>query len=590
MAKRNIIDRLRRLVARCMSWFWTALSLNLPLWCLYSALLSIPCCLKAGESGGFHFAKMWLLTGVVSSVVMATVLFGLAVAKKWAKFLISSVLWLLYFLDFFLFAHFGTRMTNRVIALVEQTNREESGEFMDKYLLEVPTLYALAACVVLAAGYYIFRFLWRKSGKTVLEAAGGVRRKAGFLAVNVLSVIVVGIGLFTNLFYEQISYPTLEQLAVSMSELGSSRRIVKEVEAAIGLTDGKMSADAPDKIIYVIGESFGRRHTPLYGYPLATTPRMQQERDSGNLLVFEDAVTPFPSTIHVLESVFATGDDPDRQWSQPIFPAIFRHAGYRVTLHDIMTTRFIGDVKWNAANMVFFNSPAVEKRSLDYRNDRISTYDAAFMAAEIDSMKKYAWASSCPSLSIFHMRGQHMPAANRYPEGFGRFSQDDYVGRSELSGRQRQEVAHYDNATYYNDSVMGLFFDALSGQDAVLIYHSDHGEEIHDYRDQYGRTMEPVNRDIADVIYHIPFVVYTTPRFRQRHPELYRCLEKASSLPLTVADMSQMLMGLGGIESRFYDPRRDVLDDLYDNASGRRILDYKVDYDKLMKGFGGDGK
>lgn len=562
--------------------FWTVMSGNFPLWCLYVLLLSVPCCFKIDDYGCFHFAKVRLLTGVVAAISIATVLLCLSVSRKWIKYLTLSLLWALYFLEFFLFLHFGARMSNRVIALVLQTNNEEVGEFFGKYLINRQTLLALTACFVLSCLYFVLRRVWREKLQVLLSASRFLCRSV-FLGANVLSAAVICIGLFTDKFYEQLSYPTLEQVAVSLGELRKNDKVISDLEYAMCMTDGHLSGDAPGRIVYVIGESFSRRHSPLYGYAVDTTPRMCQERDSGNLVVFSDVVTPFSSTVHVLNSIFATNDDPEKQWSQPIFPAIFRHAGFKVTLHDMRTTRLIGDLKWDSGNMAFLNSPVVEGNSLDYRNDKVSPFDADFFISEIDSMKKYAWIGTAPSLSIFHMRGQHMPASNRYPDSFRKFSDEDYDFRDDLDSRQKQEVAHYDNATYYNDFCLGLLLDELDGQDAVMIYHSDHGEEVHDYRNNYGRTLEPVSRNIADVIYHVPFVVYTTKEFRMKHPELYRRICQASSRPAILSDMSQMLIGLGGVGSRFYDPLRDMLNDTYDQASGRRILNNEVDYDKLMK-------
>jgi len=89
-------------------------------------------------------------------------------------------------------------------------------------------------------------------------------------------------------------------------------------------------------IICVIGESFIKRHSSLYGYPLKTNPNLEKEKDKGNLFVFKDVVTPYPSTNENMKIIYSTWSSYDTvAWSsQPLFPAIFKKAGFKVALLD----------------------------------------------------------------------------------------------------------------------------------------------------------------------------------------------------------------------------------------------------------------
>lgn len=49
-------------------------------------------------------------------------------------------------------------------------------------------------------------------------------------------------------------------------------------------------------------------------------------------------------------------------------------------------------------------------------------------------------------------------------------------------------IAEYDNATLYNDYVLKILLIYLEIKYGSPLF-SDHGEEIYDYRDSYGRVV-----------------------------------------------------------------------------------------------------
>ena len=56
-----------------------------------------------------------------------------------------------------------------------------------------------------------------------------------------------------------------------------------------------------------------------------------------------------------------------------------------------------------------------------------------------------------------------------------------------LTEEMRDDIAHYDNATRYNDHVLEQIIRLYEGQRTVVVYLSDHGEEVYDYRASSGR-------------------------------------------------------------------------------------------------------
>ena len=80
--------------------------------------------------------------------------------------------------------------------------------------------------------------------------------------------------------------------------------------------------------------------------------------------------------------------------------------------------------------------------------------------------------------------GQHYTYEIRYPSEFKRFSASNYSG--DLTDAEREIVAHYDNATLYNDYVVDNVIKQFEDKNCILVYFSDHGEEIYEIDDFMG--------------------------------------------------------------------------------------------------------
>lgn len=94
------------------------------------------------------------------------------------------------------------------------------------------------------------------------------------------------------------------------------------------------------EIVLILGESYNKHHAALYGYPLPTTPRLSQEEAAGRLYPFTDVVSPANFTVKAMHLLFSFASQ-DRQtaWCDtPLFPALFRRAGYDTLMFDNQTT------------------------------------------------------------------------------------------------------------------------------------------------------------------------------------------------------------------------------------------------------------
>lgn len=474
----------------------------------------------------------------------------------WA--LMAAVHNILIIADYLLVSEFNTMLGQQAIDLVMGTNAAESREFLSTYLTFTNITVTLAGLLIINAGALRLAKLlagihWLKYLRRALVVAG---------------CCVIGYAIYGFVVYRQGAHiPTYT--AITRLGYGYAQRLQNaRKNATLRVINDKAEVTAAEStdfdIVLVIGESFSRAHTPLYGYDKPTTPALSRLQQYDSLVVMADAVTIADWTQKVLMSMFSTGRYNDSFGNHPLFPVLFKKAGWHTALYDNEFT--VGH------DIFFFNDPALSQQMFDLRNPAKWRYDG-------DLVKAVALRQQ-PGLYILHLMGQHFTYADRYPEGFGKFKPEDYDPERH-DKRQREILAHYDNATLYNDSVFSSIVETWSGRQAVIIYLSDHGEEVYDCRDYMGHGNAHTSPDIQYQI-HIPMMVYMTPEFRRAHPDKAAAINKASGLPVTSDDISHMLLDLAGIATSEFDASRSFINDSYD-ASHPRIVLNSVNYDEYVK-------
>lgn len=334
-------------------------------------------------------------------------------------------------------------------------------------------------------------------------------------------------------------------------------------------------------IIMILGESYNKHHSPLYN-PQArqTTPGLCQLRQSGNLIVCDDAVAPYNVTSKTLRHMFSTyypgcGHD----WVDcTLFPAVFRKAGYRVWF---LTNQFAGEANnkdhHGHAGGTIFNQHELRALQFTHMNAEATRYDMELL----EQLPPADTLAAAPSLLIFHVIGQHEDYAERFPAEYAHFTADS-IANPYTDQAGRQIVADYDNATLYNDAVVCELLRRYADKDVVAVYLSDHGEEIYDWRNSCYRTnSDQMTPEIARYQYEIPLLFYVSDMFKDLHPDLVADIEAARHRPFIATMLPFALFHLAGIAERDYKPELDLLSPQYD-AHPRRIIREDVDYDKLM--------
>lgn len=561
------------------------------------------------EAPAGYEKKMYPNTYIELFVDLYIICFLLALLPQRIRRWVRAVLYVLFygmaFIDVFCYVKFGSLFSPSMLLLVGETTGREAGEFLGEYisldLLSTPLVWVLVILLL----HLIKSFSYKRLRSFFCRFRLNFRLSA-CCGVLVLGLLVYG-GIVTAhnkaatwrlLSFERIGdveheltqsrtcarlYTPVHRLVFSLrSNQLIARQVVKLVEAKEQVTVDSCSFRTPN-IVLIIGESYNRHHAGLYGYEKETTPLQSERARMDGLIPFSDVVAPWNLTSYVFKlmfSLYAVGDE--GEWCDyPMFPTVFRKAGYRVTF---LTNQFLPKAKeaiYDFSGGFFLNNPELSKSMFDLRNDSLHTYDEGLLS-DYEQMRNSGKLAE-NNLIIFHLMGQHMAYKARYPRNRRVFKDYHYEHRTDLKHKDVRILSHYDNATLYNDSVVDQIIRRFEGEQAVIIYVPDHGEECYDGKlNKMGRLHQAtIDARLAREEFEIPFWVWCSQRFRVAHPDVYERLQSVRNLPLMTDGLPHLLLGLAGIKTPAYQERLDILSPAYDTKRPR-IMKMQKDYNQLQ--------
>ncbi len=511
------------------------------------------------------------------------------------KNVLSFILYFLAIVDVYLIVRLGSPITPTFVQMVLETDRSEATEALASYI----TLKNVLSPVLLVVGLMVIHLLYSLKQLKLKENNLPCLFAILLTTLLVLSFVVsfrpkkfmamMYLGnheTFLNLqgmgYYkpDKIYYIPVYKLLYSLKENSFGVEEIEELKETIRKSNITSCTFESPNIVVVIGESHNKHHSQLYGYNKPTTPFQLKEMEKGNLVVFSDVITSFNATTESFKNMFSLYSYGDKgSWSQyPLFPALFRKAGYHTAF---ITNQFTQDLNANFSDFdagMFFNNKEISKAQFDVRNISRHEYDEDLLS-DYDSLKQY---NAKNNLLVFHLRGLHVKYHLRYPSKWNKFKVKSY-NRSDLTNSNLEVLAAYDNATLYNDFILKEIINRFDQEDAVVIYIPDHGEVVFDGCQTFGRPMVFDANNLFQQ-FQIPFWIYMSEKYQTQHPQMVEKIRKAKDKPFMTDNISQLLIGLAGIETEYYSPLSDPLSDDY-NTNRKRMIRGEYDYDDIMKGY-----
>ena len=466
---------------------------------------------------------------------------------------VGLVLWACSLASLGYFAIYRQEFSQSVLFIVFESNPAEAGEYVGNYFAwwMIPALLAYTMGAL---------WLWRR-----LRPLTVPRRAAWLLSLAI--VILIALPGTYRLVYKHkpltgdtlvralassleptvpwqfaVGYYKYERQLAVMQDLLERNRGLPPVANLVDAHAGR-----PSTLVLVIGESTGKQHMSLYGYPRRTSPRLEAMRD--RLAVFNRVVASRPYTIETLQQAltFADQENPNLHLTQPSLMNIMKQAGYK--------TFWVTNQQTLSGRNTMLTNFSQQTDEQVYLNHTRSQNSYSFDEEVLEPFARILQDPAERKFIVVHLLGTHMVYEYRYPSEFGVFKD-----KAELPGwvtdSQLPLINHYDNAVRYNDHVVASLIERLNarGGRSMMLYFSDHGEDVYD---SPGHAFAGRNEARPTLpMYAIPFVLWRSAAWTEAFP---RDFARQADRPYQTAHLIHTWADLAGLSFDGYDPTKSLV-------------------------------
>ncbi|MCL7461573.1 phosphoethanolamine transferase CptA [Pseudomonas sp. NW5] len=464
---------------------------------------------------------------------------------------LGGLLWLCSLTSLGYFMVYGQEFSQSVIFILFESNPREASEYAGQYF----AWWMLPALLAYSAGAW---WLWRRlrplsfsplqSGALVASILLGL---FGYPALKLTRANALTLPILAETYMQRMEPATPWQLVFGYAQyrqrLEAMQALLEDNQRIAPLAELQDAhAGLPGTLVLVIGESTNRQHMGLYGYARDTTPKLQAIED---LEVFRNVIAARPYTIETLQQTltFADPQNPERDLSAPSLMNLMKQAGYKtfwITNQQTLTKR--------NTMLTYFSQQTDEQIYLNHsRAQNAREYDSNVLAPFEQMLKDPAERK----FIVVHLLGTHMKYEYRFPPEAAVYR--DRTGLADWADEEQVEVINdYDNAVRFNDSVMAGLIERLrgSGDDGLLVYLSDHGEDVFDSGDHQVLGRNEASPTLP--MYAVPFLLWRSEGWRARDPRDFSAYHQR---PHALYDFIHTWSDLAGLSYQGHDASRSLL-------------------------------
>ncbi len=481
-----------------------------------------------------------------------------AVLRAVKIFLIAASA-LMFSLDIFSIWYYKTTFNTLMLDIALMTNFREGSEFLADYVLDVHFI-VFTACVILVL--FVLRKIYSLFQRQKMFLA--VILTLGALAGAAMSLRIYVLNSQTNLLPDSFVLSRIYRMASRLySSYAEYEKMLRKTPAEVIITS--KGRDIPN-IVFILGESTTRNHMQIYGYELPTTPKLSARKD---IHIFTDTISHHASTSPVLKEMFTfcRHASPNEWFTYTSLFRILKEAGYHSLWLSNQEARIGGSVIGLYSQQCSgFKFTENIRENYDYGE----TYDEALLPFLDEAMRN----ERGKNFYLIHLLGAHIRYSKRYPPEYEKFSADDEGGFNGISRLQKKNRAEYDNAVLYNDFIVDEIIRRFENENAIVIYVSDHGEEVYDSMNFRGHG-EVLSVNAIEV----PMLIWTSPKFRKAYPGLESQIASSINRPYMTDDMIHTVLDIAGIETPEYDPAKSIINPKFDSSRKRIYLGMQYDKD-----------
>ena len=472
------------------------------------------------------FLYSYLITLIVSLIKPIAV-------RRIVQIIIMVVITAFFVVNSYCCIELGYRIDADIVSLIQQTDSNETSEFLSGMLPKGLILFNIAV-------FLFFFILWLVS-----------RRQPISLGRKYPKVVLAGLGCCTA--FAAYCWEGWEDGPLYFfKELKSFENIddLRPYYKKPSLIANDTTAKSPN-VVLIIGESFSRCHSSLYGYEKVTNPRLSVLKDNSLLFTFDDINSAYSTTSNSIKLMMSTYSKADKakpnskKWYECTnIIQLMQECGYQCCW-------FSNQARWNKNNNTarLFGDACDKQWLLQQEGGSNKVLSGTDMVL-VDS--SYQFVNHMPPQEshfiVYHMIGSHFTFSRRYPHHFAHFTSKDYESEPQ---EHRTLLATYDNSILYNDFVVSRIIDLFKDKEAIILYVPDHGQVMFrnpndpDYY-AHGNTHDRTSYALG---VQIPFIIYASPLFQQRHPETMQRIKYRQDHPKNwdTDDLPYLIMDLIGV-------------------------------------------
>ncbi|MDE6368129.1 MAG: phosphoethanolamine transferase [Muribaculaceae bacterium] len=354
------------------------------------------------------------------------------------------------------------------------------------------------------------------------------------------SIIALGVCLFTAPSLKIAVKARLPlSLYYSVIEYLDSRVEVAEVRTTYDGVTAMCVDDAPD-VYLVIGESLRADHLPQNGYGRNTMPIMSGD----TAMVSYSQIHSDAWFTHASVPIIMTDTDSltrDDSYCRQSFITLFNKAGYN--------TAWFANQDLSPSYTYF----AHEADTLIYCSSVMSVYTyAKYLDSDIlPLLAKWRTESSTPRLAVLHTIGSHWWYKSHYPDRPDNFM-PEIDSHDVASMSHEQMINSYDNTILETDRFLASLTEMLSGTNSVVLYISDHGENL----GEDGMYLHTVG---LEPTLHPACLMWYTDEFANRYPDKIAAIKLNASEPGNTDQIFNTIIDIAGLKTSAFNPTKSLL-------------------------------
>ena len=288
--------------------------------------------------------------------------------------------------------------------------------------------------------------------------------------------------------------------------------------------------------VLVIGETSRYSNFHINGYSRKTTPFLEKTE---NFLSFNNVYSCANLTSISIPQIItrANPQNKELQYKEKTILDAFEEARYYTAWFANQSSEAT-IVKRLKNKVDFFKSSNAEVGVKNFLDENI-----------LPDFIKIINNNSNKKFIVIHSLGSHFRYTNRYPDNFKKFTPVmEGTGYNNLDINYKNEIINsYDNSILYTDYFLNLLIKNLSQkkQKTVLIYVSDHGENLYDDEKKF---LAHGSANPTKYEYHIPFFIWYSKEYEKSNTEKIKNLKNNIYKAISSSTTFYTLLDLANIQ------------------------------------------